>query len=227
MSPPIPSHLKLLIENILEENNLLDIHSNVAGNKPGRKYNVEVLNKSGIVLLVACWESYVEDVVTEAYKYLLHNAKTPDVLPIEVRLLASKELRETKDERKVWDLSGNGWKNVLDEYRKNQINSFNTPRSNNINKLYKYLLGIQNITASFRISRINNQDICKRLDSLVTLRGSIAHKVKTEDAVTKKMVGNYIKLINKLAENMNNIVNTYIKKLVGSEPWENIILELR
>ena len=60
MTTPYPQHFKLFDENVKEVRNLLDIHRKVAKKTPGRKYNVEVLNKSGVVLLVACWESYVE-----------------------------------------------------------------------------------------------------------------------------------------------------------------------
>ncbi|MDO8738262.1 MAG: HEPN domain-containing protein [Candidatus Deferrimicrobium sp.] len=199
---------------------LLDIHSEIAGEKPGRKHNVEVLNKSAILMLVACWESYVEEVVSGAYKYLLNIAKTPNDFPIDVRLRASNELRESKDPRRVWELAAKGWKDVLYEYRGKQIESFNTPTSKKVNILCKALLNIEDVSGKIKIPRIKDSDICPRLDTLVALRGAIAHKVKADKSITKRMVQKDIKFIGTLAESLNNIVSAYLKELVGGAPWD-------
>jgi hypothetical protein len=48
-------------DNVAETERLIDIHSALTGKERGYRHNVEVLNKSGIVLLVACWEAFIED----------------------------------------------------------------------------------------------------------------------------------------------------------------------
>jgi hypothetical protein len=53
-------------ENCEDVERLLTIHQDLAGNTPGRKYGVEVLNKSAIVLICAYWEAYNEDILHEA-----------------------------------------------------------------------------------------------------------------------------------------------------------------
>ena len=222
MSKSFPKHLELLIENIAEIERLLRIQNGVTGGITRRQYNVETLNASCIVLLVACWESYVEDVVNAAFDILLDNAYNPLKFPVDVRLLASKELKESKDERKVWNLAGDGWRKVLVNYKNEQIKSFNTPKPENIDRLCKRLIDIQKISREFRVPRMKNSDVCEQLDALIKLRGSIAHRVKANKPVTKKTVEQHIRLIGVLAENMNNIINDQIKELTGSEPWGHI-----
>src|SRR4030088_2549074 len=73
---------------------------------------LEVLHRAAVVFIAACWESYIEDVALEAFDYLLQNATTPDVFPARVKVLASKELSQDKDERRIWELV-TGWKDIL------------------------------------------------------------------------------------------------------------------
>lgn len=50
-----------------------------------------ILNKSGIVLAVSCWEAFVEDLASHAFNWLLEHAKAPTVFPRKVLTLASRE----------------------------------------------------------------------------------------------------------------------------------------
>lgn len=51
--PPRAPHRDLFLDNSDKVNRLLEIHTALTGTGPGYKHNVEVLNKSAIVLLVA------------------------------------------------------------------------------------------------------------------------------------------------------------------------------
>lgn len=67
----LPNHFVRLMANLQDVRQLLAAHEQIAGAGRGRKRDVEVLNKSAIVLLVACWEVYVEDVVESALTVLM------------------------------------------------------------------------------------------------------------------------------------------------------------
>src|SRR6185295_7149218 len=82
---------------------LLEIHVEVAGAGGGRKHGVEVLNRATVVFITAVWESFIEDLAMESFEILLTNAKKSGDIPSRVRTLASKQLREHDDERKVWE----------------------------------------------------------------------------------------------------------------------------
>src|SRR5690348_3174204 len=91
---PFPEHVQRLFANLSEVRRLVQIHAHLTGPKPGRRHDVDILNKSGIVLAVACWEAYVEDLARQAYDAIAAAAATPTVFPMRVLALAGKELRE-------------------------------------------------------------------------------------------------------------------------------------
>lgn len=72
---------------------LLRIHADIAGRSAGRKYGVEVLNRSAIVLLTAMWEGYIEDVSAEALTHLVDNTSDPATLPLGLRQGVARELK--------------------------------------------------------------------------------------------------------------------------------------
>ena len=125
---------------------LWHIHAEVAGSGKGRKHRADVLNRAVIIFISACWESYVEDSAREAFDYLLQFANTPEVVPARIRTLAARELRESKDERRIWELAGYGWKKVLSDHRdvvlEKRLRAFNTPKSIQVSQLYSELLDL-------------------------------------------------------------------------------------
>src|SRR6266404_6762364 len=63
----MPSKAKMTFDqNCADVDRLLEIHADLAGPAPGRKFGVEVLNKSAVVLICAFWEAFVEVIVAEA-----------------------------------------------------------------------------------------------------------------------------------------------------------------
>jgi hypothetical protein len=78
---PWPDHVSNLISNTSEVQKLIRIHQAITGGQRGRPPDLEALHKSGVVLLVACWEAYIEDLAANAFCVLLDNAASPDVFP--------------------------------------------------------------------------------------------------------------------------------------------------
>src|SRR5690606_21975285 len=103
------THIESLKSNMAEVDRLLEIHAKVAGSGAGRKRDVEVLNKSAIVLLLACWEAYVEDTAVAAFDRLLATAESPNVFPEFVLAIAAKEVKKV-DTMTFWGIAKDGWK---------------------------------------------------------------------------------------------------------------------
>jgi hypothetical protein len=219
-----PPHVENFFQNLEEINELASIHTRIAGNTPGRKSKVHILNKSAIVLLTACWEYYVEDLVKEAFTFLLDNAEEHNVFPYSVLAKASKELKNDKDERRVWSLAGNGWKKILEDYKKTtlikEIDHFHVPRPENIDELYLKLLGINKITSYWTWKKMSNEDALKKLNKFVDLRGEIAHNVKTTNSIQKKDVDEYRKFLNCVAVILHNKVVHHTESLTKKRPWD-------
>ena len=84
MANPLPLHLQNLLNNLEEVWRLLEIHEGLSGSGPGRRHNLEILNRSALVLLVACLEAFLEDLARHAFDWMLANASEPTLLPARV-----------------------------------------------------------------------------------------------------------------------------------------------
>lgn len=74
----MPSKSKQTFEtNKADIEQLWQIHQDYAGEGRGRKRGVEVLNRSAIIFVTACWESYIEDLAVEAFDFRLSTFYLP------------------------------------------------------------------------------------------------------------------------------------------------------
>ena len=225
--PPKARHLDTLLANLKEVERLLEIHTKIAGSTVGAKHKVEVLNKSGIVLLVACWEAFIEDLAEVSFWLQLRRAKRPDIFPSKVLTLASKKLREDKDERRVWDLAGDGWRTVLqhhqDQVLKRYIGNLNTPKPKQIDELFSSLIAVPRMSKKWSWHKCTPAKARSRLDKLVTLRGAIAHRVSAPRSVRKSDVEHAASFIWRLAVATHNAINTCLSARLGYPPWQEYI----
>jgi hypothetical protein len=218
-----PLYLSTFASNIAEVRRLVAIHERLTGKGPGRRVDVETLNKSGIVLLVACWEAFVEDLADAAFEFLLTNASEHSVFPASVLAGASEPLRIDKDARAVWQLAGSGWKSVLASHKSTLysklIGKLNTPKPGQVDLLFEKLLGLSPLSGAWHWHGITAEAACKQLEALVVRRGEIAHRVKTSKAVGKREVVKASHFVNRLAVASSNHVRVFIYGRTGQFPW--------
>ena len=220
---PAP-HMVSLQNNFVEIDRLLEIHKLIAGEGPGYKHNVQVLNKSGIVLLVACWEAYVEDLAKNAFDVMLKHAATPLKFPEHVLAIAAKEIKKGET-TEIWSLSGDGWKQalvahkqrILDKYT--ERNAFNTPSAKNIDKLFSELIGLTSLSSQWHWKGQSAETAQNRLGDLIELRGSIAHRVETAGSVSKTQVTKYKTMISRMAAISHNRVLAFVHGATAARPW--------
>ena len=215
-----PDHFENFISNLEEVDRLSEIHSEVVTPGPGRKHAVEILHKSGIVLLVACWEAYVEDLAKTALIYMIDNAKNHKVFPDNVL----ERIGSTHQGKKAWGLAGDGWKNILkDNYEgvlAKTTGKLNTPKAEQVDELFLKVIGLDNISSKWAWKGRSAKKSREELNKLITLRGSIAHRVSATKAVHNKHVQDYRNFIGRLSVKTHNAVNTHIKSRIKSTPWE-------
>jgi hypothetical protein len=220
---PLPDHVKNLISNTEEVLNLIRLHAIIVGGKRGRPPNLEVLSKSGVVLLVACWEAFIEDLAWNSFEFLLANADSPKVIPMKVLTYASKKLKDDPDERKVWELSGEGWKDVLRKYRDEIIDRYigrlNTPRPAYVDSLFEKMIGLNNLSKLWKWRGVSNESAINKLNRLVTLRGEIAHRVTASRSVRRRYVERSSGFIQRLAAISSNASRELLLSRTGNEPW--------
>lgn len=215
----LPDHIIQFEANIDEVRRLLNIHKQLAGDGPGRKVDVEVLNKSAIVLLVACWEACVEDMAAAGLDFMIRTASDHGVFPESVRTRVSSQ----KNGLKAWELAGDGWKQALrDNYQavlKKTTGILNTPRAPEVDELFAKTIGLDDLSKSWQWKGRTRNSAVSGLDTLITLRGAIAHRVKHTHAVRKKDVVANSDLLHYLATKSSNRVMSHIEATVGKSPW--------
>lgn len=219
----MPDPIELFIENTKEVEALIALHEEKTGRERGRRHGVEVLNKSAIVLLMACWEAFVEDTASAAFEFVLERTTDANNLPKAVGRKVAVWVKEDKNELRVWDLAGNGWRQVLRSYKirmlQSYISFFNTPKAGNIDRLFDALLGLPKISNGWSWRHMSSENARLQLAKFVDLRGAIAHRVKSAEPVHKKTVNEYRESINRLAARTANETCDHVGKLTGHFPW--------
>lgn len=212
-------HLERFAESIMEANRLVEIHRDISGSSPGRRHKVEVLNRSGIVLLVAAWEGLIEDLATLCFEAIQKSCSQPSLLPNRIKSNIGSKLKESNNPLDYWSLAGNGWRNELkkygQEYLANKIDYFHSPRPENIDQLFSDVIGIKDISKKWKWHRARNSYINNTLNKLIDLRGEIAHSKKSSGRVTKKKFSENAKFIIRITASTHNIIGTFMYETYG------------
>lgn len=210
--------------NLEEVDRLLDIHTQISGSGPGYKHNVQVLNKAALVLLVSCWEAYIEELAKNSFTEMLAAAGSPNVFPVHVLDLAAKEIK--KNNETLWGLHGSGWKEELKKHKEKILGkytegaSFNTPSAKNIDKLFSELIGFIGLSSNWYWPKMSTDSARSKLDWLISFRGEIAHKVATSSSAYKSHVHEYRDFLERLSVICNNRVVEFVKQQTGKQMWK-------
>jgi hypothetical protein len=151
----MPSEARKSLDANLEDiERLLALHQTAGGSGKGRRHGLEVLNKSAIVLTTSYWEAYCEDIAAEALSHIVAYAKAAKDLPNELKKQLAKELKGAPHELEVWKIADRGWKKYLgdrlDQLKAKRNWNFNTPKTDQIDKLFLHAIGIKKISASWK-----------------------------------------------------------------------------
>jgi hypothetical protein len=214
------SHMVNFHENIGDVVRLLDIHRQVAGSAQGRRVGMECLNKSAIVLILASWEAFIEDLAENAFKCMLENADSHTVFSKQVLDLSWSSFKSEKTQDAMQQLE-TGWKTILVKHQRKTIakfierGNFNTPSGPNIDTLFAELVGLNAMTKNWSWKKQTHAKSVNKLSLLIDLRGAIAHRAAAEDSVKKTHVLEYAQLVVRLAAKSHNAVAKHLAESLG------------
>jgi len=216
----------LFKSNLTEVSQLMVMHAALAGAGPGRKHSVEVLNKSAILFACASFEAFIEDLATRSFDHMVLKSKDHNGLPKAILKSIAEVLRNDKNEIKIWDLAGDGWRNVAEHHKngliRKYIGPFNTPKPHNIESLLKELIGFPETYPVWKWKGMTMAASKSKLKIFVELRGALAHGGKRPAPVLKKDVNDYIKFLATLSVRLSNDVAKYCELHTGEEPWDSV-----
>lgn len=202
---------------------LLKIHKDVTGEGPGRRYGVDVLNRSAVVFACAAWEGFVEDIAEESVTHIVNAVDTSDAVSKTIKKEIAKSLEADDHNLKVWDLAGDGWQKLVLEQRdtiiSQEIEPFNTPDARKIRKLFTRLLDEPDITDNWAWQGLNHESAVSKLRKFVSVRGAIAHRGTLDRSVTKGYVEDHVKFVIRLSVRTSNKLRTVLRNRTNQYPW--------
>ncbi|WP_162375222.1 HEPN domain-containing protein [Pseudoxanthomonas sangjuensis] len=210
-------------DNLGEVFQLISIHSKLTGDGPGRRNQVDALNKSAVVFACASFEAFVEDLASSAFDHIADKSPSISAIPIAIRRAIAKRLKEDPHELRIWDMADTGWRTVAASYKEQiiqkHIGPFNTPKHGNVASLLKELLGFDAMDSCFRWKGMPQQKAKENLNKFVQLRGELAHGKRPAPRVTKAAAIRDVRFLALLSVRMSNVMRVYCHSITGHYPW--------
>jgi len=203
---------------------LIKSHADLNSGTRGRKH-LGHLTRGACVFLCAAWERYVEDVLCESVCFMCENVPDHNCLPEPVRRYISGRVKEEKHELSAFTLAGDGWKTTLLQYAQEAVDAFNTPKKDNLVKLFRRFLGVDDVS-TFWVDGSGTAEIDAArvaIDAFVTARGDIAHNgTDAQYPRIKKIDEEYVPLVIATTRTMDNQLNDYLHGITSKRPWRRM-----
>jgi RiboL-PSP-HEPN len=188
-----------------------------AGNrKPNSAYV-----RAALVVLCASWETYIEDVVTEAIERI---TEAPDVAPGDLpHGLRSKLAEQAKYKNgDPWRLAGDGWRKCARDLVVAETEQINTPGVERVTKLLSLALGIDDALGQCSWSHMAPDTIKEYLGGkgsgnceedrhgLIEIRGEIAHRGTTPGNLNTRGVRDWVHWLARLADQLDKVIRQHV-----------------
>lgn len=210
-------------KNAKDIERLIKIHADVGGDEQGRRYGLEVLNKSAVILITAIWEAYCEDIAAEALEHLVNHVPSASQLPKELKKKLVTYIKSEPNELAMWDLAGDGWKAKVQarfaSLTTERNRRLNTPKTQQIDELFAEAVGLTKVSTSWNWKKMSAKQASKKLDDYITLRGEIAHRAVAAAQVKKIHVTNFFGHVKRLVGKTGGAVNLHVKTSTGQPLW--------
>lgn len=188
-----------------------------------RSADLEVLHKSAVVLLTACWEAFIENILREAIGIIARDLQDTQELHEGLRksiarATSAKLSITSKNDLFPWYFVGEGWRSLLLEYAELRVSELNTPDSSAVRSIVSMLLGIEDVTTSWGRQRKSSIDAAHRLDEYLSDRHSIAHGAPPTKKFNKSYVEAYIAFLDITVKKTQQQINKRLTTLGVSLP---------
>lgn len=202
--------------NVVDVVRLIQSHGHLHSGNPGKK-GLGHITRSGVVMLCAAWELYVEDLALESVRIIADRAASPTDLPLRVQKELSRHVKDSKHELRPLALGGNGWRTVLKEHVKNRCDGINTPKAGPIDELFYASTGLENLSRAWSCGATT-------LNDFVAVRGGIAHQGRSADYVSVAALRTHLDLVEALTVETDNALRDHIITVAGpNRPWNRTV----
>ena len=206
---------------ILDVNRMIQTHADITNGQQGNR-GLGHLTRSGVLLLCAAWELYIEEVLVEAVEKIIERVASPSELPSPVKLRISEYIRASKHNLKPLEMAGDGWKLIYLEIAREWVIGLNTPNRHNVNIGFNRFIGYNDISGSW----ILGEDV---VNDFVSLRGGVAHRgADIQNIRFHALKDNHKPNICQCASEMDNAISNFIRVEYPDDrfPWNRRNLDV-
>ena len=215
------SALKRLQDRLVDTKRLIEIHTECTGSQPGRRHGYDALNRSAVILAVAAWEGYCEDIAQVAVGHVARRLRSSADLPSNVQDAMLAYLYESQGWSKlnsgtkstIWGLADQGWRQAYVGYARSRINALNTPDYPKVKKRYASICGLPDFTVNWGAGRWNAAHYQQLLDETLKVRPRIAHGAIGSVTVGKGMAKEAASLIRRIGGWTDSTVIAHLQNL--------------
>ena len=199
--------------NLLDVIKLLEMTTKIEDGK-----TISVVYKSSVVISVAYWEKYIEDLLSRGCDFVAEGLRNPLYLPKETRKAIVESIVKHDPNsidyiNGIWDFSGEGWTKQYKNYVDKVIRGFNTADSKNVKEVFSKVFGIQDVFQNW--TPIDPSMSTALLDQLLSKRHQIAHgSSEAMKGVDSRLIISSIHLLMELAEHCEKVVWSQIVLIV-------------
>lgn len=209
----MPSKALLKFENklLVDVEKLIETHEELNHSGGGRR-SLGYITRSGVVMLCAAWELYLEELLAESAEKIAEKADSPKSLPLAVQKELAATVKKAKNDLEPLKLAGFGWRSVYLEHIKETIENIHSPKSNKVDDIFHRLLGVAVLSDCW-------SDGKDKIDGFVETRGEIAHRGSDASYVRIGALKKYREQIERAVEDTDNSVADHIKSITTRSPW--------
>lgn len=198
-------------DHLLKDVKQLRVRHREAHPGPGRPSSD--LTRSGVFLLCAAWELYVEEVILEACAHVAAKTSSPDQLPLSVKIALAKAAKGDQHDFGVFRLAGEGWRSYMQALAQADVGALNTPKAQNLIPLFERYVGVDT-KAFFELRK-------ERISEFVSKRGDIAHRGAKAGHVSINDLDADYEYMCTLVRELDTFLIEPIKEITGTRPWNN------
>jgi len=198
-----------------EIDRIIEAHHTLRKGRRGRDDQKSIL-RSAILMLCGTWELYCESVVLEAAIKIARHLEKPIKLPEEVKLQLKQAVHDvTMVKSDPMRLAGEGWRIEYLKIVRQKCSALNTPKSENLDKLFRQCLGLKDISLAWPVSP-------DEVNKFIRLRGEIAHRGSDSRAVSREDAKHFRSVISKAISATDDAIYDYLKDpaYIGRAPWQ-------
>lgn len=186
-----------------------------------------VIFRSAVVLLIATWEQYIEQLADSSILVLTDRLRDASTLPENVKqemalfFVPEKRSDMRKFSNSVWQFSDKGWKMAYKNYCLSSTSKLNTANSKQVTQLFLDVLGIRNVTSEWRFQELTSERCLNKLDDVVDLRHDIAHGANERvDELSEQYLREITEFVPSIALETFTIVSNHIAALSQTQAIE-------